>query len=542
MVPALLLTAATTAATPALDPRALYEAWPKERFVTAAAPCLKHLQLLEQLQALEKKHAGQLKLEEAGRSFEGRSIHLLTLGSGPKRVLLWSQMHGDEPSATPALLDLADWLLSHRQEPGPRAILEQTTLYLVPMLNPDGAERYERRNAQAIDVNRDALNLASPEGRLLKELRDRLQPELGFNLHDQDRRTVVGESGRRASIALLAVAGDPKGTMSPGRARAKRVCSLLVSVLSPFVPGAVARYDEDWNPRAFGDNLTKWGTPVVLVESGAVPEGGRFEDLTRLNFVGLLAALEALARDDAAGHDPGLYERLPRNQSGAWADVVVQGAGLLQPATREPYRSDLAFDARHDDRELAGCSALRPARSSILEVGDARHLGAGRVLAGQGRVLAPALAVGVEGGLAARAWLDAAALSRLARLGVSQVSWAVPLPERAEAKRHAEGLAAPGRPRIELVEALDQGLPRIAQAPAEPRGPGLAAVLQALGLPALVVTGKPGLPQLGALTGFRPALAPGRPASFVAWTLPEGADGEPQLDAVWLEGEEVPRP
>ncbi len=163
--PPLLLTAATaTAAPPALDPRALHEAWPRERFVKTAAPCFKHLQLFERLQALAQKHQDQLKLEEAGRSFEGRSIHLLTLGSGPKRVLLWSQMHGDEPSATPALLDLADWLLSHRAEPGPQAILEGTTLYLVPMLNPDGAERYERRNAQAIDVNRDALSLSTPEG------------------------------------------------------------------------------------------------------------------------------------------------------------------------------------------------------------------------------------------------------------------------------------------------------------------------------------------------------------------------------------------
>ena len=62
------------------------------------------------------------------------------------------------------------------------------------MLNPDGAERGARRNAQGIDVNRDALNLATPEGRLLKAVRDRHQPILGFNLHDQDRRTTVGDT------------------------------------------------------------------------------------------------------------------------------------------------------------------------------------------------------------------------------------------------------------------------------------------------------------------------------------------------------------
>ena len=201
--------------------------------------------------------------------------------------MLWSQMHGDEPSATPALLDVVSTLLGI-DAPEHRLILERLTLLVVPMLNPDGASRYTRRNSQAIDINRDALHLATPEGRLLKELRDRFQPELGFNLHDQNRRTTVGETGVLATIALLAVSGDPQGTLTPGRARAKRVCSKLARTLAPFVPGGIARYDEDWNPRAFGDNITAWGTPVVLIESGGVPTGRSYADLTRLNYVGAL--------------------------------------------------------------------------------------------------------------------------------------------------------------------------------------------------------------------------------------------------------------
>ena len=39
-----------------------------------------------------------------------------------------------------------------------KRILSALTLYVVPMLNPDGAERYQRRNAQNIDLNRDALD------------------------------------------------------------------------------------------------------------------------------------------------------------------------------------------------------------------------------------------------------------------------------------------------------------------------------------------------------------------------------------------------
>lgn len=226
----LALTLALVGPPPPFSPEGLWKAWPSVRFVTTPAPCLRHAELVERLRELERRHPDRLSVEEVGRSVEGRPIHLLTLGTGPLRVFAWSQMHGDEPSATPALLDIADFLLSS-PDPGAASILEGAKLLLIPMLNPDGAERYTRRNAQAIDINRDALQRTTPEGRLLKGLRDRFEPDLGFNLHDQSRRTTVGDTGRLATIALLAVAGDEEGTMTPGRARARRVCAAIVRSL-----------------------------------------------------------------------------------------------------------------------------------------------------------------------------------------------------------------------------------------------------------------------------------------------------------------------
>ncbi|MET0556875.1 MAG: M14 family zinc carboxypeptidase, partial [Vicinamibacteria bacterium] len=282
----------------ALVPAALWEAWPVHRFVPTAAPCLRHAELVERLGALQARYPQDVALEEIGRSVEGRSVRQLTVGRGPRTILLWSQMHGDEPSATPALLDAVAFLLAHRSDPDAAAILERLKLIVVPMLNPDGAERYQRRNAQAIDINRDALNLATPEGRLLKAVRDRHQPELGFNLHDQNRRTSVGDTRVLASVALLAVSGDAAGTVTAGRLRAKRACTAIAAAVEPFFPGAVSRYDEDWSPRAFGDNITAWGTPVVLIESGGLAPGRPVTDLTRMNFVALLTTLAGLAADD----------------------------------------------------------------------------------------------------------------------------------------------------------------------------------------------------------------------------------------------------
>lgn len=542
------------AAPAAFTPQDLWAAWPEARFVRTPAPCLRPEALGRELTALVARHAeareqGLLALEQVGRSFEGRPIRLLTVGRGPKRVLLWSQMHGDEPSATPALLDLAHWLLSRRDEPQARALLEGATLLMVPMLNPDGAERYERRNAQGIDVNRDALNLATPEGRLLKTLRERYEPLLGFNLHDQNRRTGVGDTGRLASIALLAVAGDPQGTLTPGRARAKRVCSALLAALQPFIPGAVTRYDEDWSPRAFGDNLTKWGTPVVLIESGAPPPGG-FEDLTRLNFVGLLSALHGLVRDDLAGHDPALYEGLLRNQDGGSADVVVRGGLLLQPASDTLFRADLAFDVRRSDRALAGCGADEPApRSSLVEVGDARLLATRREVDAADRLLVAPFTVAIESA-DLRAWLDVAALESLARLGVGTLlAYVWPEDERVLA---ALEQAPPGAPRPRLLRrdaraGVARPMLRLERRPTTPASSDVQAFIAALGAASTLARVGHGLDPLALLGGLgalgEARFAPGRPASFLVLRPP--ADGpltleRTRLEAIWLDGQEVP--
>lgn len=531
----------------ALSPTELWETWPPERFVSTPAPCLRHAELSASLDALAAKHAGALRVEEVGRSVQGRSIRLLTLGRGARKVLLWSQMHGDEPTATPALLDLVDALLRHSSEPEPRAILEELTLLVVPMLNPDGAEVYDRRNAQGIDINRDALDLSTPEGRLLKRLRDEHQPILGFNLHDQNRRTTVGETGRLATHAVLAVAGDEAGTLTPGRLRAKRACAAIVATLEPFVPGGISRYDEDWSPRAFGDNLTAWGTPVVLLESGGLPPGRALSDLVRLNVTALFATLTDLARDDLTGHDPDRYERLARNTTDRWADVVVRGGSIAQPSAAQPYRADLAFQVLASDRRIAGCSP-EPVSSRLVEVGDARLVAPGRVVDASGQIALAPFVAGAHG-WRARRWLDAAALERLARMGVGTLRWRVPARRERPARALAEALAGEGRARLEVQSsAAEPPWLEISRSLGEPADDTVAAQLDALAGPRwrtlLRAAGSDAvlarLWNTGANAG-RPPLRPQQPASFVLLTSSDGSLDleQARIRAVWIDGTEI---
>ena len=535
-------------AAPGFSPSALWNAWPQRRFVETPAPCLRHAELVERLYALEALYRGRLTLEEVGRSVQGRKIHLVTLGRGPRRILLWSQMHGDEPSATPALLDLADTLLGS-DEPEHRAILAGATLLMVPMLNPDGAERYARRNAQAIDINRDALTLATPEGRLLKALRDRFQPELGFNLHDQNRRTTVGDTGVLSTISLLAVSGDREGTLTPGRARAKRVCSAIARTLEPFVPGGIGRYDEDWNPRAFGDNVTAWGTPVVLIESGGIPPGRPLTDLTRLNYVALLSVLHDLVRDDLAGESPDLYESLKRNDDGYWTDVLLAGGRVWQPWAGEPYRADVAFDVLDDDPRVASCAEPGwPGASRIREVGDGRLIGSARRIDVAGRLVVPAFAASVRG-LDARSWLTAETLAAVGRLGVARLRWHVAPVDRPQALAHAGRQAAPGRPSVEVVDPdAPASLLEIGSAPGVPSSASVEAALDALGQGSwrAVAAGRPLALLLGELAGAgpdasAPLVAPDARASLLVLRPREDAGldaSSVDLEAVFIDGRE----
>ena len=339
------------------------------------------------LQRLQQSAPDLIRTEPIGQSVEGRSINHVWLGRGSLKVLLWSQMHGDEPTATVALLDVLDYVRRHRDEPFVGRLLDRLELHMVPMLNPDGAERFQRRNAQGIDINRDALLLQSPEGLALKNLRDRLNPPLGFNLHNQNWRTSVGKTGQAATISLLAVSFDEARSDNAGRIRAKKVCAVLRDALEPFIPGGMARYDDAFEVRAFGDNLTKWGTSVVLIETGAYPGPAPDRMLVRVNFVGLLTAIDALASGEIDRANPARYESLPMNDS-MLLHTIVSNALIVTGTGVAPFKGDIGIGANRSIRTASGRRSVGLS-ARIEDIGDLRVYGALEQIDAGGLVAAP---------------------------------------------------------------------------------------------------------------------------------------------------------
>src|SRR5688572_29857265 len=370
-----------------VTPQELARIWDSEHVSPPLPPLLDHADVMKRLGALREAAPGFFEMEQIGESVEGRSINHVRVGAGPLRVLLWSQMHGGEPTATAALVDVFEYLHRHRNDALASRLLSRLTLNVVPMLNPDGAERFQRRNAQSIDVNRDALRLQTPEGRVLKALRDRLRPAIGFNLHNQGWRTSVGDPPKPASISLLSVAYDEARTESEGRRLTKQVCAVIRDAIEPFAPGQIGRYDDSFEVRAFGDNITLWGTPVVLIETGPWPSADPDPALVRLNFIAIVSALDALATGNVNRADPRRYESLPMNESGLLY-IAVRNATVINGAGVGPFIADIGISGNRRVRTNDGKREIQVA-TSISDLGDLRTAGAMREIDATGMTAVP---------------------------------------------------------------------------------------------------------------------------------------------------------
>jgi hypothetical protein len=341
--------------------------------------------------ALEKLAAGssgRIKLERFAQSFLGRPIHLVTTGTGPRRVLLWSQMHGDEPTHTAVLLDLLSYLIQSPARPHAADILSGSTLLMLPMLNPDGAEAVSRFNAQGIDVNRDARRLATPEGRALRRAVDSLKPDFGFNLHNQNARTTVGNPPKLAAISVLAPPPDRARTETPAMLRGKQMCARFVEAVQSYAEGMISRYDDSYEPRAFGDTIQASGTATMLVEAGGWPEAD-YEPLTRLHFHGLLHTLHAIATDDYRQADVTVYTSLPESNSTPVCDCLIRDANVLDGRAGNVYKTDLTINRTRGER----LNAASTREGRIAEVGDLERvrgkvaIDAGGLLVVPGRIV-----------------------------------------------------------------------------------------------------------------------------------------------------------
>ncbi len=272
------------------------------------------------------------KVKEIGKSVLGASIKMITLGQGNTKILMWSQMHGNESTTTKAVLDFIQFLEKSPNESSP--ILNNCTLNIIPILNPDGAKAYTRVNANEIDLNRDAQDRSQPESKILRKVYDDFKPDFCFNLHDQRTIFNVGETDKPATVSFLAPAFNKERSISSSRKKSMQLIVGMNRMLQKFIPGQVGRYDDGFNGNCVGDAFQMLKTPTILFESGHYPEDYDREKTREYIFYAILTAMNVIAYDDIDTFNINEYEEIPENGK-QFLDVIVTNANVVDAKYKE---------------------------------------------------------------------------------------------------------------------------------------------------------------------------------------------------------------
>ncbi|RZL31664.1 MAG: DUF2817 domain-containing protein [Pedobacter sp.] len=243
----------------------------------------KHQDIVELLEKLPSTFV----VTELGKSVKNKSINLVKWGNGKTKVMLWSQMHGDEATGTMALFDLFNFLQSDNELV--KLLIDNCQLFIIPMVNPDGAEVFTRRNSQQIDINRDFLKETTPEAKILKQSRADINPAFGFNLHDQLTLWSVSGSLKPATLSFLAPAIDEELTINETRKKAMLVIADMFKDLDGLLPKHIGLFDDEFEPRAFGDNFQKAGTSTILIEAGGYQNDFEKQQIREYYFAAILS-------------------------------------------------------------------------------------------------------------------------------------------------------------------------------------------------------------------------------------------------------------
>lgn len=290
----------------------LYDAYDNYNSAEIRSDFIRHTEVKNKLKHFEQNNL--FKISQIGASIEKREIYSVKIGKGKTKIFAWSQMHGDEPTATAALVDLFNFLTANDSFNDIRkSILDNLEMHFIPMVNPDGAERYQRENAFNIDLNRDAIRLQADESQLLWNYAEKLKPEFGFNLHDQNSYYTAGRKNQPASISLLTPPMDYVKSINYTREKSMQVIMKMKEALSEFAPNQIARYSDDFEPRAFGDNFTRIGISTILIESGFHRDDYNKDLVRKLNFIALISAFKTIIEKDYEKYFYADYFDIPEN-------------------------------------------------------------------------------------------------------------------------------------------------------------------------------------------------------------------------------------
>ncbi|MCA4810574.1 peptidase M14 [Empedobacter stercoris] len=300
--------------------------------------------------------------EQIGTSFLGNEIYKLSFGTGEKRLLIWSQMHGNESSGTRAMFDVINFF--EQKSELAQTILSQLTIDFIPMLNPDGANVNTRRNAVGIDINRDFLAKQSTEIHILLDQVEKGNYQTLFNLHDQRTIFNVGQTAKPATLSFLAPSYNVEEDVNEVREKTMGIIQSMNTALQQVIPGQVGRYTSEFYPMSTGDNFTKMGYPCVLFEAGHFANDYQRNTTRKYNALAILAGLNALATQDKFPFDN--YLSIPQNGQ-KYLDILIRNVQLKNEDKFSFVDLGIYFEDEYNEENNTVDQMAK-----IVEIGDLR--------------------------------------------------------------------------------------------------------------------------------------------------------------------------
>ena len=300
--------------------------------------------------------------EQIGTSFLGNPIYKLSFGSGEKRLLIWSQMHGNESSGTRAMFDVINFF--EQKSELAQAILSNLTIDFIPMLNPDGANVNTRRNAVGIDINRDFLAKESTEIHVLLNQIEKGSYQTLFNLHDQRTIFNVGQTAKPATLSFLAPSYNVEEDVNEVRKKTMGIIQAMNTELQKIIPGQVGRYTSEFYPMSTGDNFTKMGYPCVLFEAGHFPDDYQRNETRKYNALAIIAGLNALLAKENLPFDS--YTNIPQNGQ-KYLDIILRQVQIKNEEKSSVVDLGIYFEDYYNEEKNSV-----EQHAKITEIGDLR--------------------------------------------------------------------------------------------------------------------------------------------------------------------------
>ncbi|GIJ93014.1 M14 family metallopeptidase [Capnocytophaga stomatis] len=253
-----------------------------------------------------------------GNSVNNMPIYLYQVGNGNKKILMWSQMHGNESTTTKALFDVLNYFTKVNYD-----YLDKISLFFIPILNPDGAEMYTRVNANEVDLNRDAFELSQPESKCLRKAYELVKPDFCFNLHDQRTIFSAGKTKNPATVSFLAPSYNESRDINDVRKKSMEVISVMNEMLQKYIPNQVGRFDDSFNINCTGDYFTNINIPTILFEAGHYQSDYLREETRKYICLAMIEGLKYIVDNDVSGAKYKSYFEIPENEK-LFFDVLIR--------------------------------------------------------------------------------------------------------------------------------------------------------------------------------------------------------------------------